>query len=101
MTRANFFGTCVGWEPQDVHTEGGLCDMIDQAMNISRETFLKHVDRDGLKEMEVNLGYAAHPKKGLTMAADWHVSYHRSKLHGQRVYFFKWSGIEHVFKEAT
>ena len=34
------------------------------------------------------------------MAADWAVSYHRSKLHGRRVYYFRHSAIEFVFTQA-
>lgn len=92
-----FLQTCVGWPMNDVSVEGGLSDMIDSALGITRRTFLLHVDQDELKGIEAKLGYASHHKQGLTMAADWHVSYHRGTLHEERVYFFSWSGIEHVF----
>lgn len=71
--------------------------MIDEAVDITSLTFLKYVDRENMREIEQSLGYASHHKQGLTMAADWHISYHRSKLHGETVYYFKWSGIEHIF----
>lgn len=96
--KRRFYASCVGWDPRDVHADGGLIDMIDSAIEITRRTFLKHVDRESLREVEASLGCAAHPSQGLTMAGDFHVSYHRSKLHGKRVYFFKHSAIEHVFK---
>lgn len=35
--------------------------------------------------------------RGLTMAGDWSVSYHRSRLHGRAVYYLRWSAIEYVF----
>ena len=91
----HFYSDCVSWPERDVHE--GLIPMIDDAIDITRRTFLKHVDREEMKEIEQALGYASHHKQNLTMAADWHVSYHRSKLHGKTVYFFTWSGIEHVF----
>ena len=91
-----FYSNCVGW-PEDASKEGGLSDMIDIEMDITRRTFLKYVDRDELTEIEGGLGYAKHPKQWLTMAGDYHVSYHRSKLHGKRVYYFKQSGIEYVY----
>lgn len=94
MKKLTFKGTCVNWPRNNVQ---GLIDMIDRALDISRETFLKHVDREEMREIEQYLGYDKHYKQGLTMAQDWHVSYHRSKLNGRRVYFFKHSGIEHVF----
>lgn len=86
----SFYRSCVDWPRSDV---GALRDMIDNAKDITRRTFLKHVDLDQLKETEANLGYDKH----LRMKDDYHVSYHRSTLHGKRVYYFKWSGIEHVF----
>ena len=90
----NFIGDCVGWPRHDVDA---LSAMIDRAITITRKTFLKYVDRRELREMEKNLSYETHPKKGLTMAADWAVSYHRSKLHGQTVYYFRHSAIEYIF----
>jgi hypothetical protein len=95
MKPLNFYSVCVSWPKRDV--DEGLIPMIDNAIDITRRTFLKHVNREEMKEIEQQLGYASHKSKGLTMADDWHISYHRSKLHGKTVYFFTWSGIEHVF----
>lgn len=88
-----FYNNCVNWPSNDVHREGGLTDMIDQAIDITRDTFLTHVDKDQMKEIENQLGYGP----WLRMKNDYHVSYHRSKLHGKTVYFFKHSAIEYVF----
>lgn len=96
-----FYSTCVGWPERDVHREGGLCDLIDVALEISRRTFLKYVDREEQREIEQGLSYALHPKQGLTMAQDWHVRYFRSRWHGRRVYGFWHSGIEYVFVRET
>lgn len=92
----NFIGDCVGWPSHDV---SNLSAMVDSAIDITRRTFLKHVDRVEMRGMEASLGYAQHPKQGLTMAADWAVSYHRSKLHGRTVYYFRHSAIEYVFAD--
>lgn len=92
-----YFNNCVGWERSDVDSPGGLSDMIDMAIDISRETFLKNVDKDDMKNLEKDFGYANNSKNGLTMVNDYHVSYHRSKLHGKRVYFFCHSCIEYIF----
>lgn len=91
-----YFCNCVSWNPADVHKPGGLCDMIDYARTITRRAFLRNVDRASLRETEAALGY---PMGRLTMAGDWAVSYHRSKLHGQTVYYFRHSAIEYVFTE--
>ena len=92
----NFYSDCVSW-PEAADKEGGLMDMVDNDIDITRSTFLKHINREDLADLEQQLSYSAHPAQGLTMAADWAVSYHRSKLHGKRVYYFQHSAIEYVF----
>lgn len=82
---------CVTAEGADIE------DMVDNARDISRRTFLRYVDRAGLFEIEVGLGYATHPSRGLTMAGDWHVSYHKSRYQGRPCVYFRQSMIEHVF----
>ena len=73
--------------------------MIDAERGITRKTFLKHVNREDRIDLERSLGYAPHdPTSGLTMTRDYHVSYHRSKLHSETVYYFKHSAIEYVFR---
>lgn len=100
MKTLPFFNNCVNWPREDVHEPGGLCDMISEATGITRKTFLRHVSREDREQVEQALGYAPHcPDAVLTMTRDYHVSYHRSHLHGQRVYFFKHSAIEYVFAQ--
>lgn len=93
----NYYNSCTSWEESDVHSDGGLCDMIEKAATITRKTFLKRVNRADLQMLENQLGYESHYTKGLTMASDWHVGYYKSTLHGKLCYFFKWSAIEFVF----
>lgn len=92
--RYHFYSTCVNWPRGKVDS---LTKCVDDAITISRRTFLKHVCREELREIERSLGYSDHWKQGLTMPADWAVSYHRSKYLGKRVYYFDWSCIEYVF----
>jgi len=92
------FLQCVNWPQSDVNAEGGLCDMIDSGVEITRKTFLKHVDKMSLGDIEEGLGYVAHPSMGLHMASDHHVTYYRGVLHGERVYYFVQSAIEYVFR---
>ena len=92
-----YYNNCVNWDRNDVYADGGLTDMTDNRLQISRETFLKYVDRNELTDIETQLGYSQHHTQGLTMAADWHIEYFRSNLHGERVYGFRYSGIEYVF----
>lgn len=89
-----FYSTCVDWPRRET---GALFDMIFDSIRITRRAFLNNVHRDQLRDLEDSLGYASHPAKGLTMANDSCVTYHRSKLKGRRVYFLRWSSIEYVF----
>jgi hypothetical protein len=98
--RMRFYHACVDWPEHDVDTDDGLIAMIDQAREITRRTFLRHIDPVDLANLSSDLGYdhaADWRLGGLTMANDWHISYHRSKLHGKRVYYFRHSAIEYVF----
>jgi hypothetical protein len=97
MKKCHYYGNCVGWPLGDVHCPGGLIDMIDSAQDITRKTFAGRADQKDLKMLEKMLGYATHHSQGLTMPKDWHVSYHKSTLHGRTVYYFRHSAIEYVF----
>lgn len=101
MSNLTYLNSCVSWPPHDVEAEGGLCDMIDRGMEITRRTFLKHVCKEALGNVEEQLGYQAHPSMGMTMASDFHVTYWRSVLHGQRVYYFVQSAVEYVFADPA
>ena len=70
-----------------------LVAMIDANREITRGTFVRHVDRESLRWVEVSLGYGRY----FRMSSDWHVSYHRSKLEGKTVYYFRHSSIEYIF----
>lgn len=90
----HFFSDCVCW-PRD--KTNALRDMIDDARDVTRSTFLRHVHLPDLRRLENGLGYTVNPAHGMTMASDWHVSYHRSRLNGFTVYYFRQSSIEYVF----
>ena len=88
-TRPRFYSNCVGWP----HPVGPLMYLVENARPITRKTFLQHVDREDLREIEERLGYEHHPRCGLTMSGDHCVSYYRSC----GIYYFRWSAIEHIF----
>lgn len=97
ITGLSYVNNCVSWPARDVWAEGGLADMVNGALRVSRRTFLRHVNRESLSGIEASLGYEKHPMQGMTMAGDYAVSYYRSKLHGKTVYFLTHSAIEYVF----
>jgi uncharacterized protein (UPF0212 family) len=92
-----FLNNCVGTLEADVVD---LNRMIEDATDITRTTFLKRVDREDLHQLESDLGYERHAKRGLTMNADWHVSYHKSHWKGELCYFFRHSHIEYYFTKG-
>jgi len=93
-----FFSSCVDWPQNKLKL---LFSINDSCIDISRKTFLSKVDRTQLAEIEAELGYEAHPSRGLTMAGDYHVSYHRSRVRHKWFYFFRHSEIEYVFTQGS
>lgn len=89
-----FFRNCVGWPRGKVDD---LDAMVEKSTDITRQTFMRHVDREWMADFARESGYERRKDRGLTLAEDWHVSYHRSALMGLRVYFFRYSGFEYVF----
>ena len=76
-------------------------DMVDAATNITRQTFRRHVNRSDLRVLESSMGYERWPQRGLTMAGDWHVSYHKSTFREVSVVYFQHSAIEYIFTDEV
>lgn len=94
MTPMRYIGNCVS-PPFKVND---LIDLVDNSREITRETFLKKVNKVDLAELQRHLGYAEYPAHGMTMASDYAVSYHKGKLNGKWIYYFTHSAIEYFFK---
>ena len=76
-----------------------LTQMIDDAVDITYGTFIRHVDWKTVSDM---FEYERHPNQGLTLKDDFHVSYHKSKFKGETCYYVRHSAIEYIFvPEAT
>lgn len=96
--KLNFYSSCVNWPRDDVNTDGGLCSMIDRQVSVTRQTFMRHVNKHDREVLERHFGYAPHdPGASLTMKRDFAVGYAKSLLHGKIVYFINHSAIEYVF----
>jgi hypothetical protein len=89
-----YAGNCVGVRGRNLYK---LNQMIAAARDVTRRTFLQHVNRSDLQQLEHQLGYVQYPQQGLTMAGDYHVSYHRSHWGFAACYFFTHSAIEYYF----
>lgn len=94
---ARFLNNCIGTSADDLNA---LHEMINSAKRVSRQSFLHHVDRNTMRSLESELGYASRrSSSGLTMARDWHVGYFKSTWKGAPAWFFRWSAIEYYFVE--
>lgn len=80
---------CVNATGRDIN------DMVDACRDISYRTFRRHCE--GVDAWAVGMGYAAHPSRGLTLSADWHVSYHKSRYRGKPCYYLRHSAIEYIW----
>ena len=70
-----------------------ISEMMDSALDITFETFAKHVD---IKRVQEIFGYGHN--QGLFLRNDWHVRFYRSKWRGRRCYIMKHSGIEYIYQ---
>jgi len=75
-------------------TYDAINDMISRSRGITYKTFIKYVD---WKELSKRLGYAIHPKQGLTLKKDYVPSYYKSVYLGKPCYYIRWSAIEYIF----
>jgi len=85
--RRPFFANCVGW-PEDLQM---LEFLIEEGEEVSRDEFLRLVDKEILAGLERDLGYDRH----LRMKDDYHVGYRVEPRTG--IPFFVHSAIEFVF----
>lgn len=92
MATKRFLTNCVNSDDGEAIEE-----MVDNSTDITRRTLTRHIAWSDLLEIEKDLGYEDHPKRGLTMAGDWHVKYAKSTYQGQPCVYFTWSAIEYIF----
>lgn len=75
-----------------------LVDMVDNAIDITYRTFIKHVDWRELARIFDYYEWAN--GKGLRLKDDWAVTFHRSKYGKHRVYYVCHSSIEYIFMKG-
>lgn len=91
-----FYSSSEEWPTHDLDA---LTDLVDNAQQILRNTFLRHVDQAELRELAHQCGYVEYPSQGPIMGRDDCVQYFKSTLEGETAYFFRWSDIDFVFTE--
>jgi len=71
---------------------------IEDATDITRQTFMRRVNTIEMRHLADDMGYARSGRWGdLTLAQDWLVSYHKSKFNGVVCYYMRHSAVEHIF----
>jgi len=92
--RYKYYSDCVTWQRSKIWE---LENLIDNAVEIQRQTIMLQVGSPLIKQLEKQLGYAKHHTQGLTMAKDWAVSYFKTEYRGKPAYFVRHSAIEYIF----
>ena len=76
-------------------TADDICPMVDSAIDITYDTFIKHVPWHEIAD--IFPFYCWNGRNGLHIKSDYTVSFHRSKFKGKRCYYIRHSAIEYVF----
>jgi hypothetical protein len=95
LDHPRYLGRCVEWPLSDV---AALVDMIDRAEKVGLVTLRKRIGPSLLGMFAASQGYVRKVADGLVLAGDPYVTYHRSVLHGETVYFVRHSAIEYIFR---
>ena len=75
-------------------------EMVDLSIDITYETFIKHVPWEKLREIFTWYDWSPGKSDGLRLKHDYMVSYSRSKYRGKPCYFITHSAIEYVFLQV-
>ncbi len=94
MNKYHYFINCIDW-PFNINL---LNDMIDNAIEITWSTIVKHCDIQDIKDLFPCYDYEG--KGGLHIKNDYAVSFYRSKLKEKRIYYICHSAIEYIFTEV-
>lgn len=97
MRRWTYWHSCMDTPPFAVPD---LVECVDKARAVTRATFQRKVCPEALAALEARLGYSPARSGGLTMAEDYHVTYHTSRYRGRAVAFVRHSAIEYIFGPA-
>lgn len=85
--QTSFIGTCVGLRCVDLNAYD------DSSRDIGYATFLKHVGREIVRELEEGFGYV----RPLTLKSDWCIRYSRGKWKGKPAVCMMHSAIHHIW----
>ena len=94
---ARYIGNCVSMSGRNVKY---LRDMVDEAVEVTWDTFARHVPVEEVKEQfpDYCWGERRGRERALThIKHDAYVTYHRSKWHGKTCYFITHSSIEYIW----
>jgi hypothetical protein len=70
--------------------------MTDRGVELDYETFRDEVG-SSLDDWAEAHHYSLVASDGLTLKADWHVAYYRSRFDGKACLYLVWSAFEHIW----
>lgn len=73
--------------------------MVEDAIDLTSRVFRERIGEENYAKLSNHLGYSFVDEGVLTLASDWHVSFHRSQYESQPCYYCNHSAIEYVFVE--
>lgn len=96
MGEYRYFKSCVDFTGDEVEH---LLAMLDSEAEtrVTLATLRRHCGAAVISAWATGHGYELSKRRGLTMAGDYAISYHRSIYRGERCYFIRWSGIEFIW----
>ena len=74
-----------------------LHTMIEKAVKISFDSFIKDIDADELQSLFPDYNWKKGESNGLKLMDDWAVSYWKSKFRKKPCVFINHSSIEYIF----
>ena len=74
-----------------------IVEMVDNAVEITLATFVRHTENNSRNELLRHLGYAIGAERGLHIKDDWHVSYWKGYYQGNPCVYLYHSAIEYIF----
>ncbi|KKN10455.1 hypothetical protein LCGC14_1036360 [marine sediment metagenome] len=91
-----YLKSCTDFGASDVEH---LLAMLDSEAEteITLATLKRNCGSKSISDWAALHGYGRSKSRGLTMANDYAISYHRSLYRGERCYFIRWSAIEFIW----
>ncbi len=96
MVKYRYFQSCVDFVGDEVEHLLAMLDSESET-EATLATLRRNCGTAAIGDWAKQHGYERSKRRGLTMANDFAISYHRSIYRGRRCYFIRWSAIEFIW----